>query len=74
MTQLEDNLRAADLQLTQEEIERLSETTKPPQLYPEWMIERQNAGRTDSVSITPISKVSVSAPLRYNSKAEAQRY
>ena len=45
MTQLEDNLKAADLQLTAAEIEVLSATTAPAPLYPEWMIERQNEGR-----------------------------
>jgi aryl-alcohol dehydrogenase-like predicted oxidoreductase len=45
MTQLEDNLKAAELELSTDEIETLSATTKPPQLYPEWMIERQNEGR-----------------------------
>jgi aryl-alcohol dehydrogenase-like predicted oxidoreductase len=45
MSQLEDNLKAADLRLTDEEVEQLSRTTAPPALYPEWMIERQNAGR-----------------------------
>jgi aryl-alcohol dehydrogenase-like predicted oxidoreductase len=45
MSQLEDNLKAADLELGAEEVEQLSATTAPPQMYPEWMIERQNAGR-----------------------------
>lgn len=51
MTQLEDNLKAADLKLTADEIDRLSQTTTPPQIYPQWMIERQNAGR-----VTPVSE------------------
>ena len=54
MTQLEDNLKASTLSLTSDEIERLSATTKPAQLYPEWMIERQNAGRVESIP-TPTS-------------------
>ncbi len=45
MSQLEDNLKAADLQLSPEEIEQLSRTTAPPVMYPQWMIERQNEGR-----------------------------
>ncbi len=45
MTQLEDNLKAADLQLTADEIETLSATTAPSPLYPEWMIQLQNEGR-----------------------------
>jgi aryl-alcohol dehydrogenase-like predicted oxidoreductase len=45
MSQLEDNLKAADLRLTPAEIEILSATTAPPPQYPQWMIERQNQGR-----------------------------
>lgn len=45
MSQLEDNLKAADLRLSPEEIEQLSATTVPPKLYPQWMIETQNEGR-----------------------------
>jgi aryl-alcohol dehydrogenase-like predicted oxidoreductase len=45
MSQLEDNLKAADLELTAAEIELLSATTAPAALYPQWMIERQNEGR-----------------------------
>jgi len=45
MTQLEDNLKAVDLELTPEEVARLSALTQPPALYPQWMIERQNMGR-----------------------------
>lgn len=45
MSQLEDNLKAAELQLTAVEIEALSATTAPALLYPAWMIERQNEGR-----------------------------
>jgi aryl-alcohol dehydrogenase-like predicted oxidoreductase len=43
--QLEENLKAAELRLTPEEEARLSESTAPPKLYPQWMVERQNAGR-----------------------------
>ncbi|MEP6742947.1 MAG: aldo/keto reductase [bacterium] len=45
MTQLEDNLKAATLELSAAEIETLSATTAPHALYPQWMIERQNEGR-----------------------------
>ena len=43
MSQLEDNLKATDIQLTAAEVERLSATTQPPPLYPQWMVERQNS-------------------------------
>jgi len=45
MEQLDDNLGAARLQLSPDQIARLSATTRPPSLYPAWMVERQNAGR-----------------------------
>jgi aryl-alcohol dehydrogenase-like predicted oxidoreductase len=45
MSQLEDNLKAAELKLTDEEVEQLSATTAPKAQYPQWMVERQNAGR-----------------------------
>lgn len=44
-SQLEDNLKAADLQLAAAEIEVLSATTAPAPQYPQWMIARQNEGR-----------------------------
>jgi aryl-alcohol dehydrogenase-like predicted oxidoreductase len=45
-TQLEDNLKSAELRLTPEELERLSAATAPPAQYPQWMIELQGAGRS----------------------------
>lgn len=45
MSQLEDNLKAVELKLSAEEVERLSATTAPAALYPQWMVERQGAGR-----------------------------
>ncbi|MDQ3920384.1 MAG: aldo/keto reductase [Acidobacteriota bacterium] len=44
--QLEENLKAAELRLAPEELGRLSATTEPPRLYPQWMVERQGAGRS----------------------------
>ncbi len=45
LAQLEDNLKASELQLTPDEVEQLSSTTAPAPLYPRWMIELQNQGR-----------------------------
>ena len=45
MSQLEDNLKAAELDLSAAEIEVLSATTAPKPIYPQWMIELQNQGR-----------------------------
>ena len=46
MSQLEDNLKAAELRLSTEEVERLSATTAPAAQYPRWMVELQGAGRS----------------------------
>jgi len=43
--QLDDNLAAADLALTPEELARLDEVSRLPAEYPGWMVERQGAGR-----------------------------
>jgi aryl-alcohol dehydrogenase-like predicted oxidoreductase len=51
MSQLDDNLKAAELQLTADEVARLSQTTAPPAIYPQWMIERQNMGRVNPVEL-----------------------
>ncbi|MGC4102938.1 aldo/keto reductase [Ferruginibacter sp.] len=43
--QLEDNLKATEIQLSTEELLRLDEISKLPAEYPAWMIERQGADR-----------------------------
>jgi aryl-alcohol dehydrogenase-like predicted oxidoreductase len=43
--QLEDNLAAADLQLTAEEVKTLDDVSKLPPEYPGWMFERQGGRR-----------------------------
>jgi aryl-alcohol dehydrogenase-like predicted oxidoreductase len=45
MSQLEDNLKAAAIELSAAELEQISSTTAPVPMYPQWMIERQNNGR-----------------------------
>lgn len=45
LSQLGDNLKSIDVKLSPEEESRLSATTAPPTLYPQWMIERQNMNR-----------------------------
>jgi aryl-alcohol dehydrogenase-like predicted oxidoreductase len=44
--QLDDNLAAADLALSTDEIAKLDEVSALPREYPGWMLERQGAGRT----------------------------
>ena len=51
MSQLEDNLKAAEVELSPEEVEQLSRTTAPRVMYPQWMIERQNSGRVEPVDM-----------------------
>lgn len=43
--QLEDNLGAVDIVLTEEELARLETVSALPPHYPGWMIERQESGR-----------------------------
>lgn len=45
IAQLEDNLKATAVDLSAEELVRLSATTAPRTLYPQWMIELQNMDR-----------------------------
>ena len=48
MDQLEDNLKAVDVMLSPEELQRLDEVSRPTSTYPGWMIERQSEdGRAD---------------------------
>ncbi|HWF01396.1 MAG TPA: aldo/keto reductase [Caulobacteraceae bacterium] len=44
--QLEDNLAAADLELSADEMKRLDEVSALPPEYPGWMFARQGANRT----------------------------
>uniref|UniRef100_UPI0004849BB6 aldo/keto reductase n=1 Tax=Olivibacter sitiensis TaxID=376470 RepID=UPI0004849BB6 len=43
--QLEDNLKAVDIQLTADELARLDAVSKLAPEYPGWMLERQGADR-----------------------------
>ena len=42
ISQLEDNLESVKVNLTQDEIFKLSGVTMPKKLYPQWMVEWQN--------------------------------
>ena len=42
ISQLEDNLESVKVNLTQDEISKLSDVTMPKKLYPQWMVEWQN--------------------------------
>jgi aryl-alcohol dehydrogenase-like predicted oxidoreductase len=43
--QLADNLKAADWEMTPEEVAKLDELSQPPRLYPYWMLEAGRQGR-----------------------------
>jgi aryl-alcohol dehydrogenase-like predicted oxidoreductase len=45
MEQLEDNLNAVNVELSAQELARLDEVSALPREYPQWMIDRQAAGR-----------------------------
>ncbi|AHM59686.1 aldo/keto reductase [Flammeovirgaceae bacterium 311] len=45
--QLEDNLKAVEVEFSQQELELLDEVSKPVQTYPGWMIERQSNDRKE---------------------------
>jgi len=45
MEQLEDNLNAVSVELSEEELGRLDEVSALPPEYPQWMISRQGQGR-----------------------------
>jgi aryl-alcohol dehydrogenase-like predicted oxidoreductase len=45
MEQLEDNLNAVNVELSAQELARLDDVSALPREYPQWMIERQAAGR-----------------------------
>jgi aryl-alcohol dehydrogenase-like predicted oxidoreductase len=47
LDQLQDNLAAADLKLTEEEIKQLDEVSALPPEYPGWMLATQSADRLD---------------------------
>ncbi len=49
MSQLEDNLGSVNINLTDDEILKLSDVTMPKKLYPQWMVEWQN----DRKSLNP---------------------
>jgi len=49
MSQLQDNLAAVDLKLSEEEMKKLDEVSALPPEYPGWMIPFQNMNRLADV-------------------------
>jgi aryl-alcohol dehydrogenase-like predicted oxidoreductase len=49
MAQLEDNPKAVDVKLSEDDLKRLNEVSAVPPEYPQWMIERQSADRNINV-------------------------
>lgn len=42
MSQLEDNLGAADIELSDKEFAKIAEVNEPREIYPQWMVKRMN--------------------------------
>jgi aryl-alcohol dehydrogenase-like predicted oxidoreductase len=55
LEQLDDNLAAADLVLSPEDIAALDELTRPARVYPYWMIE-DNSDRKRRQALAPIDR------------------
>ncbi|MDB5242351.1 MAG: aldo/keto reductase [Spirosoma sp.] len=51
--QLIDNIKAADLSLTSEQLATLDQASARPKPYPQWMIERQGRDRTGPSNFAP---------------------
>jgi len=51
--QLEENIEAVNVNLKPSQIKELDELTKLRSMYPNWMIERQNAERIPKEFIEP---------------------
>jgi aryl-alcohol dehydrogenase-like predicted oxidoreductase len=49
MEQLKDNLSAAEMKLSAEEMKKLDEASALPQEYPGWMVPFQNVNRLEDV-------------------------
>lgn len=49
LDQLQDNLAAADLKLTEDEMKRLDEVSALPPEYPGWMVPFQNTDRLENI-------------------------
>ena len=47
LDQLEDNLKATEVELSAEDLQKLDEISKPASTYPEWMIDRQGLDRME---------------------------
>ena len=45
ISQLQDNIKSVDLELTEKDLQLLDELSALPKEYPQWMVERQNADR-----------------------------
>ena len=45
MSQLEDNLETAEIELTDGENTRIVKVTEPLDIYPNWTVERMNGDR-----------------------------
>ena len=56
MEQLDDNLKAVNVELSQAELRQLDQVSALPPEYPQWMIQRQSDGRTPGEPATTDSR------------------
>jgi diketogulonate reductase-like aldo/keto reductase len=53
MEQLKDNLEAAEVTLSEEELDTLDQVSRLPEEYPAWMLERQGQYRAKTPEFKP---------------------
>ncbi|MBD2700939.1 aldo/keto reductase [Spirosoma sp. BT702] len=51
--QLTDNIKAADVKLTADQLQQLDEISANPKPYPQWMIQRQSSDRFGAYNFSP---------------------
>jgi len=73
LDQLQDNLAAVELKLTEEELRRLDEVSTLPPEYPGWMLATQSANRLGPVEVWDRMVTPALANGRDSAKADARR-
>lgn len=61
LDQLQDNLEAVDLRLTEDEVKKLDDVSALPLEYPGWMLLNQGANRLDPAAVTTVFKMASDA-------------
>jgi hypothetical protein len=69
--QLRENLAAADIRLTEDELKQLDEVSSLPPEYPGWIVPHQNSNRLENVPRPFAAYTQASAALVFNRPAKA---